>query len=138
MPEVEFGRPGRLCKPLCCWGDRLKAVMSLKLFIFHIQCSAHQERGILAWNCGTYGSARPSICRPDRRGVCSLHLVSCRPAFSLHASVRACTHTHSLCPTLHIHRNSDRIAVSDRNNVFKTTRCLFQSHSRNPRDPKLI
>lgn len=27
----------RLCNPLCYWRARLKAVMSLKLFIFHVQ-----------------------------------------------------------------------------------------------------
>lgn len=36
---------GHLCKRLCYGRVRLKAVMSLKLFIVHVQCSAHQEWG---------------------------------------------------------------------------------------------
>lgn len=51
---------GLLCKPLCYWRARLKAVMSLKLFIFHVQCSAHQEQGILARHCGMHGSLQPA------------------------------------------------------------------------------
>lgn len=87
LPEVGSGGTARLCKPLCYWRTRLKSVMSLKLFIFHVvQCTAHQEQRIkcfFAKHCGKYGCGT----EPATKQTTSVCLLPLAPGLQLYLSL---------------------------------------------------
>lgn len=115
-----------LWKPLCLWRGRLKPVMLLKPFIFHVQCSAHRERGILAVYYGMEGrcsAAASSICEPERSAALIGFLLSV---------VSLLTHTHTgkntqkkTCPVLHTRSHTQTHTHTLKRTIANFKPCYF-------------
>lgn len=131
-----------LCKPLCFWSDRLKAVMSLKIFIFHIQCSAHQEHGILARNCGMHGSLQPASAGQTEWSL-QLWFNFSSLSFYSHCLSPDFQNTWNSSEVLNYHTVKHKKKTKNKkNNIKRLHTCihLFQHNPSlyKPRDPKLI
>lgn len=100
-------RPGsHRCGPVRLCRGRLKPVMLLKLFIFHIQWRAHRERGILAMYYGMQRrcSAAGSICEPDSRSAALGQFVLSVVSLLTHTEKHTDKNMHSL-PHTHTKEN---------------------------------